>query len=414
MKKQVLALSLGLMTIGSFAQKSELKAIEKALKSNDFSSAVNTVKSAESLMANADDKYKAKYYFLKGKAYAGQKQYLEASTAFNDLKAFEKKIGKPRYTTEAEPILGQMTQEVSDKAIDAYNVKKDFKAATKYFYLTYLLSPRDTSFVYNAAVSATQSKDFDTAIKHYTELRKLGYTGIETQYLATDKATGLEKNLGSKTQRDLMVKSGQYIKPFDKKTDSKLPTIVKNIALILKEQGKTDEAISALQEARKENPKDLNLILNEAEMYINLKQMDKFGKLMSEAVALDPNNPTLYYNLGVVNFNQNRVEEAKKHYRKAIEIKPDYSDAYMNLAVAILDEDKNIVEEMNQNLTNFKKYDQLALKQKAVYKEALPYLEKADNLNRNFDTVKTLMSIYEVLEVNDKARQFRDLYKSMR
>ena len=86
----------------------------------------------------------------------------------------------------------------------------------------------------------------------------------------------------------------------------------------------------------------------------------------------------------------------------------------MNLAVATLDKDAAIVEEMNQNLSNFKKYDELALKQKAVYQEALPYLEKADSLNRNLETVRTLMSIYDVLENTTKADEYRALYKSMK
>ena len=149
-------------------------------------------------------------------------------------------------------------------------------------------------------------------------------------------------------------------------------------------------------------------------MYIKLEKMDKFGELMSEAIALDPENPTLYYNLGVVNFNQGRMDDAKKYYQKATELKPDYGDAYMNLAVIILNKDKAIVEEMNKNLSNFKKYDELALKQKEVYKEALPFLEKADSLNRSIDTVKTLMNLYEVLEQSDKATEYRDLYKSMK
>jgi len=39
MKKQLLALSLGLMTMGMSAQKDELKAAEKALKKNDVATA---------------------------------------------------------------------------------------------------------------------------------------------------------------------------------------------------------------------------------------------------------------------------------------------------------------------------------------------------------------------------------------
>lgn len=414
MKKQVLAFSLGLLAVTSFAQKKELKLAEKALKDNNFTEAVSVINSVESLIANADDKYKAKYYFLKGKAFAGTKNYKTAAAAFNELISFEKKTKKNKYSAQAVPMLNDIVKEVSNKAIDLYNNKKDYKAAAENFYLTYLLSPRDTSFAYNAAVSATQAKDYDTALKYYNELRKIGYTGIETQYVATNKATGKVENMGTQSQRDLMVKTGNYVKPEVKSTGSKTATIVKNVALILKEQGKTDEAIAAMKEARKANPKDLNLILNEAQLYVEMKKMDKFGELMKEAVALDPNNPTLYYNLGVVNFNQGRVSEAKNYYKKAVELKPDYADAYMNLAVAILDADKAIVEEINKNLSNFKKYDELVSKQKSVYKEALPFLEKADSLNRSVDTVKTLMSIYELLEIPNKATEYRALYKSMK
>lgn len=411
MKKQILTLSLGLIALGLMAQKSELKEAEKSIKKQDFTSAITTLNSVEgAVMTSEGDKYKSKFYFLKGKALAAKKEYKNSAAAFNKLLA----MGENKYSAAAKPLLNKIIQEVSNKAVDLYNNKKDYKNAADNFYLTYLLSPTDTSFVYNAAISATQAEEYDTAIKYYKELRKIGYTGIETQYVATNKLTGKVENLGSRAQRDLMVKSKQYIKPGVKSSESKTAIIVKNVALLLKQQGKTDEAIAALAEARKENPKDLNLLLNEADMYIKLKKMDKFGELMSEAIALDPENPTLYYNLGVVNFNQGRIEEAKKYYKKAVELKPDYGDAYMNLAVAILDKDKFIVEEMNKNLSNFKKYDKLALQQKEVYKEALPFLEKADALKRSLDTVKTLMNLYEVLENGSKAKEFRGLYKSMK
>jgi len=413
MKKQILVVSLGLLSIGSFAQKKELKVIEKALSSNDYAGALSTLNSIESVVNSGEDKYKSKFYFLKGKALAGQKKYSEAKRTFDQLLDFEKN-GSKTYTSDAKAIVANMAQEVNKEAVDLYSNKKDYKAAAEKFYLTYKLSPQDTSFIYNAAVSSTQAKDYGAALKCYKELRDLGYTGIETEYVATNKATGQVENLGSKSQRDLMVKTGKYTNPETKSSESKQALIVKNIALILKEQGKTDEAIEALTDARKKNPEDLNLILNQAELYSELNQMDKFGELMSEAISLDPNNPDLYYNLGVVNYNQGRVEDAKKYYRKAIELKPDYSNAYMNLAVAILEKDKAIVEEMNNNLSNFKKYDELALKQKAVYQEALPYLEKADSFSRTSETVRTLKGIYEVLEMSGKAKEYKALYDSMR
>ena len=306
-----------------------------------------------------------------------------------------------------------MIGEVSQRGADLYNAK-DYKNATKDFYTTFLLSPKDTAFLYNAAVSAFIAKEYDSSLKYYRILKDIGYTGVATQYFATSKATGKVENLGSKTQRDLMVKAKQYSNPEDKLSKSKKADVIKNIALILKEQGKTDEAILAVQEARKASPGDLNLLLTEADLYIKLKRMDKFGELMEDAVKMDPKNPVLYYNLGVVNFNQNRIEDAKKYYSKAIELKPDYTDAYMNIAVAILSKDTKIVEEMNKNLSNDKKYAELEKKRLNLYKEVLPFLEKADELKRSPETVRTLLNIYENLEMEEKAVKFRALNKSMR
>ena len=64
-----------------------------------------------------------------------------------------------------------------------------------------------------------------------------------------------------------------------------------------------------------------------------------------------------------------------------------------------------IVEEMNNNLSNFKKYDALNLKQKEVYKDALPYFEKTLELKpKNEGTLKTLIGLYELLEMYSKQK----------
>ena len=413
MRKQVLTISLSLLAIGAFAQKKELKLVEKALSGNDYSTALSTLSSVESVVNSGEDKYKSKFYFLKGKALAGQKKYSEAYRTFGELFEFEKKAGKV-HTNDAKALVSNMADEVKKEAFSLYSDKKDYKAAAEKFYLTYKLNPADTSLVYNSAVSSYQAKDFNAALKSYKELKDLGYTGIEQQYVATNKATGKVENLGSKSQRDLMVKAGKYIKPDIISSKSKKPDIVKNIAFILKNQGKDDEAIAAIQEARQESPKDLNLILNEAELYAKMDKMDKFGELMNEAIALNPNDPDLYYNLGVVNYNQGKIEDAKKYYQKAIELKPDYVNAYSNMAVAILQKDQSIIDEMNENLSNFKKYDALEAQRKDLYREALPYLEKVDAINRNFDNVKILMRMYEVLGNTSKAQEYKAIFDSLK
>lgn len=414
MKNQILTLSLGLMTVVTFGQKKELKVAEKAIKNKEYTAAMKAVNSVEGMLASMDAKYKAKYYFLKAQAQSGKNNYEAAAETFNTLLSYEKQIGKQKYTKDVAPMLNQIIQKVSNLAINQYNDDKDYAQAAKNFALTFKLSPKDTSFLYNAAISASLGKDYDTSLTYFKQLKELGYTGISTMYLATNKETGEEENLGNKSNRDTMVKLGTHTNPTQKNTESKYAEIVKNIGYILVNQGKTEEAIVALQEARKESPKDVNLILNEAQLYIKLEKMDKFGDLMKEAVALDPTNPTLFFNLGVVNANEGNSEEAIKYYNKAIELDPNYGDAYMNLAVTMLSEEQAIVDEMNKNLSNFKKYDELQGKQKALYRKALPYLVKADSIKRNEGTVRSLLNIYDTLEMTKEADALRPIYKQMR
>lgn len=413
MKTKLIALFLGLASMTTFAQKNELKAAEKALKKQDYASAIASVTAAESLLGNMDAKTKAKFYFAKARAYMGKKDFATASAAFDALDEVEKKSGRKKYSAEAKPMKNQMVQEVYKKATDQYQ-SKDYANASNSFYLTYKLSPKDTIFVYNAAVSSTLGKDYDSSLKYYRELQDLGYTGVQTLYFAVNKDTGVKENLGSKENRDISIKIGTHKDPTQELTESKVGDITKNIAYILKEQGKTDEALAAVEKARKLFPKDLNLILTQADIYFQLGKTEKFGELMQEAIKEDPTNPLLFFNLGVITFDQGKTEEAKNYYLKAIELKDDYADAYMNLAVLILDEEKAIVEEMNKNLSDFDKYDELLLKQKKVYKNALPYLEKADTHGRSLNTVQTLMNIYSTLEMTEKEKEFSALYKKMR
>ena len=68
MKKTFLLLVTFLLCTTTYAQKSELKVAEKALKSNDFAAAAAEIGKAEGLIGSADDKTKAKFYYLKVEA----------------------------------------------------------------------------------------------------------------------------------------------------------------------------------------------------------------------------------------------------------------------------------------------------------------------------------------------------------
>ncbi len=421
MKKLGLTMLAIFMGVSTFAQKDELKAVEKALKGGDATAAKTAIDQAEGKL---EDKYKAKFYFLKAKTYYdvakkdpanASESYDMAAKSLQDLMAYEKETGKAKYTQEAEPIMTAIIGDVSGKSIKDYQAK-DYAAAKKGMYQTYLLSKKDTAFLEYAANSAYLDKDFDTALKHFITLKDIGYTGIATTYSATNIESGEKENFGSKQQMDLMLKAKQYKDPEETVSKSKKAGIIKNIALILADNGKPEDALAAIEEARKANPGDMDMLMTQGNIYLKLGKKDEFAGIMKEAIKQDPSNAALYFNVGVINQEQGKIEEAKVNYLKAIELDSNYADAYLNMGAALLVQDKALVEEMNNNLSNFKKYDVIKAKQVALYKEVLPYYEKAYELKKaetnkpDASLAQALMSLYENTSMDDKYKEMKAIY----
>ena len=421
MKNQILMLVALFICSATFAQKDELKAAEKAIKKNDYAASAAQISKAEALISGADNKTKSKFYYLKGETFAGLAKtdpsdgnYSEAAGAFNDLFKVEKEMGTSKYSELAKPTLSTMISEVSAKGIKSYQ-DGNYSAAKGELFQVYNMSPKDTVYLEYAANAAYLDKDYDDALIYFTSLKEVGYTGIVTQYTAMNKESGERENMGTKSNMDLMVKTGTYSNPKSETTPSKQPTIIKNIAFVHVEKGDTEKAIEAVKDAREVAPDDVNLILTEANLQIKLGNKDEFGRLMNEAVELDPDNAALYFNLGVINGEQGHFEKAIDYYKKCIELDPDYVDAYVNLGSALLEDDKLLVEEMNKNLNDFDKYDEIKAKQDELYKSVMPLYEKAYELRPDdIDTIRTLMSLYENTEMDDKFQTMKDKYDSMK
>jgi len=253
--------------------------------------------------------------------------------------------------------------------------------------------------------------DYDKALVYYKELKAANYTGEGMVYYAKNKTTGAEENYTSKETRDNLVTLGTHVAPRDEKSPSKKGEIVKNIALILIEQGKTEEAKNAIIDARKENPNDVGLITSQADIYYKLNDIPNYKKTINEALEKDPNNEVLVYNLGVVSVSSNQLEDAEKYFKKAIELKPNYVDAYLQLSDITLKPDAKIVEEMNKLGTNAKdqkRYDVLKVERQQLFNKAMPLLEKAHELDPKNDVVKSnLRSVYSFLELTDKLKALK-------
>jgi len=417
--KNLIALLLFVVTTSiAFAQKNEIKAIEKALKSENFSLAKSAIPAAEALLSNMDEKTKIKFYYLKAKSLfmGGELADIDdASSSLNQLKSIESKSGKSKYTKLVEQAAKGAKNSYINNASDSYE-NKDFDAASKGFEQIYKMSPTDTIYLYYAASAAVSGNNYDDALKHYSQLKEMKFKGIETKYVAVDKETNTTVEFPNKNARDLAVKIETHEKPSTKKTDSKYSEIIKNMALIYVANGDNEKALQAMAEARQANPDDLPLLLSEASVQLKMGNTEKFGALMEEAAEKDPNNHELQFNLGVLSADNGDNESAKKFYKKAIELNPKYNDAYINLAVAILSGESAIVDQMNalgNSAADNKKYDNLKEERISLYKEAISYLETALEQKANIDTARTLMNLYSVLGETDKFKAMKSKVESM-
>ncbi|MBD0831758.1 tetratricopeptide repeat protein [Aestuariibaculum sediminum] len=407
MKKQVivaLAFSIGAL---SFAQKKELRAAEKAIKGTNYAEAKSALKQVEALMPNIDDKYKADYYFLYAQAlYAGGAGSLsDIDEAIKSLNNIE---GNP--SPESAELKTKMVNSLLTKGNESYE-GKDFSKASEYFEKAYRLSTKDTTYLYYAAATAINVPDYDRALTIYEELKDLGYTGVKKEFFATNVETNEEELFNSASVRDLSVKAKTHVKPGERVTESKEPEIVKNIAIIYVNKGDNEKAIEAMAAARAQSPDDVNLILTEANVHYKMGNTEKFKELLQEATRMDPTNPELQYNLGVIASESGEKDQAKAYYQKTVELDPNYVNAYINLSALVLSGEEEIIKEMN-GLGSSKKddlrYDELREQRQDLYREAIPYLDKALQVDsKNINAAKTLMNIYSSLGETEKYKDMK-------
>ena len=152
-------------------------------------------------------------------------------------------------------------------------------------------------------------------------------------------------------------------------------------------------AYEALAKARKLGYTDNNIVdfqtsslANMIQGMLDKEEYDKANNFIDNALSNDPMNGVLHDIKGFTTELKEGVDAALPFYRKAAEVDPNYANAFFDVGRCLYLQAQKIIDD-NPNMTD----NQLFPKIKPFYDEAIPFLQKAANLNPDDTKVKNVL-----------------------
>ncbi len=280
-----------------------------------------------------------------------------------------------------------------------------------------------SELTYNAGVEAFNEDNFNVASRNF--LRSFELTESQgTMDTTTLYNAGLAAELGRNYAEAKKIYSRlidmQYSQPY-------LFSSMSNISMA---EGDTVTALKHVLKGREAFPDDLNIMFNEANIYIFTGQSEQAKNILSLAIDKDPENPSLHFALAA-NFDRMAQDtmyvaadrksffnEAEKYYKQAIALDEDYFDAIYNIGVLYFNEGVRLYEIADLNLRktqNFNAYTEDEKVFNAQWLKSQPYFEKARKMiNKDdpyFETVIiSLMQMYMRTNQLDKYKEVETIY----
>ncbi len=355
---------LFLLSAGAlFGQKQVVSAFN-ANKSGDFSSAATYIDEAITLEKAA---IKDKTWRYRGEIYLNIAQDSVLSRAYpqalwiasDSYKKAQELDVKESYKREIIIGLGLVQTTAGNQGISDY-ANENYGPAARKFDLSAevagMFDVLDTMAIFNAALCYEKANDIDNAVARYKTCGESGY---------------------------------------------QVPNVYLFAANILRQNGRTEDALIELQSARVQFPREQSLIIEELNIYLEAQDYARAENNLKLAAEGDPDNEILWFSLGSVYDNLDKTEMAAEAYLKAISIAPDYFDANYNLGAMYFNQAVEGINAANDmwkpRMTKAETAQQKTIEDGAKDKflSGRPYLEAAHNANpEDLDTVRSLRDIY--------------------
>lgn len=260
---------------------------------------------------------------------------------------------------------------------------------------------RIARLLYNQGIENFQAQKSDEALVCFEKANS-----IFSELGTSDDNLILYTGFAAETIKDSVKAIKYYSQLVEKKNDN--PNLYMSLAYLYIGKKDFDKALNVVQTGKSILPENQNLLLTEANIYLQADRAKEAESILKVAAERDPNNAQLQFAIGanydkMVNDSSLNEETkiaafnaGKQAYLKALSIKPDYFDAAYNLGALLNNKAAAAITEANNlPLSATEKYDELIKMANELLLEAKPYLQKCHELQpTDRNTMIMLRGIY--------------------
>lgn len=388
MKKIVILVSFLVLTTGLFAQKGKVTSALSYKESGNLEKAWETIQIALDPSNEKAEKsiLWSRTWQVKGEIlqeiYRTQQSNLVDEPLFEAYDAYMKAIEideKGKFSKSIKVDLTFLQTDLSNYAIKSYETE-NYDNALNCFEKYMALSNNpvlndgveiiDTAIMYNAGLTAFKAGKWDKAVDHFMNSAEYGYNGDYSYYYS--------------------------YKAYQAKGDSAA-------------------SLKMLQNGFEKYPENDALIVELINYYISAKKPEDAVKYLDVAIEKDPSNVSLYTAKGSALEKLGREDDAIELYKSAIEKDKTQFTPYYNLGVIYFNHASTIINEANQLPPSAtKEYDEKIAQGNKQLKKALPYMEKAYEIDDSEVAIlESLKTIYYRLQMTDKYNEVNKKLQSV-
>lgn len=382
MKKIILLVALFISVAGAYAQKGKVASAQTLKDSQKLDKALEAINEAiDPNNSKAESSISwSKTWLVRGDIHRAIYQSKDANvkklapdplkTALDSYKKAIELDEKGKESNAVKISLTLLVSDFTDQAVKAFNENKYESALASFKSILEIedmpvmqekdqKAAVDTVIIFNAGLAAYNAEKYDEAVKYYKEAATHGYNGARTYELI----------------------ASSYINMQD-----------------------TAQALTTLQEGFEKYPENSAIMVLMINIYLNANKVDDAMKYLNLAIKQDPENASFYFARGSLYDKIGQPDSAITAYEKAISLKPDYFDAYYNLGAIYYNQGVKQVEIANAIPSNQQdKYEVEKNKADEFFKKAIPYMEKASEVNpEDTYSLESLKTLYYRLKMMDK------------